>query len=957
MSELKPEELIKAVQGTIGDFKKYIENKDLDDGDIRKILEVEKNGKDRKEAKKIIEDELNYLEKGSRIQNAEKDVKEIEEAIEKLSGKIELRDEGEELSSIEIVNAVSQNIPELKEKVRKNNPDEKSLEKLLEAEKNGKNRVTARNFLEDSLKEFQASKDLEKASEDVEDLENRLEDLEKIAEDQEPRLEKEDYEEELSRMEEAIKNQEKSAPKKSGTRLRVFELDGKEFAFPEEEVLEILPEKNSNTLGIEKKNAISGFLEKNNEKIGVIDLEESLDLEEQPSESIIVIQESNFKAGVLVDSVKGIESFSSDKLHEVPEILKEDVREEYLEQTAIKGDELIVVLDLENGLEESEKKFLENPGKREDEKEESKKDDYKPKSDGQEPDSGPEKENDNQEERITEESEENAKKVEIEADSVTFQVPDAGTIPDLEDADTEVVRDSGEGKRKDNSDGGDMPDLNEVSGSEGNNSEDSSPDLPDLDGEDAQKSEQSETSGNNDSDFQTPSSGSMPDLSEEGSGSGSQSQSSGKDDGRDENSDNEGSGGEPDLPDLDGGEDTESDEQEKDEEENSGPDLPDMDSDSSSDDSKSDADSDLPDLDGDGNEDDEEDPGGPDLPDLDGGEEKDESDESESDDLPDLGGENGEEEDDEDDSDELPDLGGSEEAHEEEDEENSEEDEDSGEMTREDYIDKLKDEFDEDKLEEASTKDLKILSEEFDQSEEEDSEMERKKKLRDELGLDLSDEELKDTSIDELENEADEMTHREELISELAKQDGMDPEDLKKATTGDLERLTKKSIDTDEEESYEMREEAEEDLEMLMGAGKGSSSSEGEEDEGMKDKINDAKAQIVDLFDRGGEDNQNTPDIDPEKVKDLLEEYKDLPREESAIKTAHVMKGFLEQNLDMKKEMTYKELAKNMPKKEEDMEKLSNFFLKMHREQYIGNIEITSTESFMSNCMNILDKF
>jgi hypothetical protein len=158
-----------------------------------------------------------------------------------------------------------------------------------------------------------------------------------------------------------------------------------------------------------------------------------------------------------------------------------------------------------------------------------------------------------------------------------------------------------------------------------------------------------------------------------------------------------------------------------------------------------------------------------------------------------------------------------------------------------------------------------------------------------------------------------------------------------------------------------MRKEAEEDLEMLMGAVRGKKDGDNEEEsdgEGIKDRVEDLRGQLEDLIHRGGdEESEDTKDINPEEVKELLRDYRSLSREEAAIKTAHVMKGFLEQKLEINRELTYKELAKEMPKKDEDMEKLSDFFLKMHREQYTGKIEISSTQTFMKICKNALDNF
>lgn len=232
----------------------------------------------------------------------------------------------------------------------------------------------------------------------------------------------------------------------------------------------------------------------------------------------------------------------------------------------------------------------------------------------------------------------------------------------------------------------------------------------------------------------------------------------------------------------------------------------------------------------------------------------------------------------------------------------------------------------------------------------EPSDEEKKKQLVEELGLDMDEEELKAVSLESLERIKEEKEEREELIDDL--KDNFDEEKLRNASTSDLrklkEGLSQKERDeeekTEEKEDEEIREEAEEDLEMLMGAVK-SKNSDGSEDEGMvadlKSSIDDTKQRFNSLLKRGADEEDEEDGIRNEEVLELLEQYRELGPKESSIKTAHVMKGYLEYKMDIEREMTYKELADELKEKDvrsESMEELLDFFYTMNKAEYTGNI-------------------
>lgn len=251
--------------------------------------------------------------------------------------------------------------------------------------------------------------------------------------------------------------------------------------------------------------------------------------------------------------------------------------------------------------------------------------------------------------------------------------------------------------------------------------------------------------------------------------------------------------------------------------------------------------------------------------------------------------------------------------------------------------------------------------EEKDEQENKDkSDLQKKRDIADELDLDMSEEELKEFSLDQLEEMEEEKRHRENLIERL-KDQGMDEEELRNSSTSDLEKISE-SMDSqdDQEEHEEMREEAEEDLEMLMGAVRGDDE-DGEEgsSKNPKEKLEDLKENIREKLNRSGDEDDDTSSggINAANVQEVLDEYKELEDEEAAVKTAHIMKGYLEQKLGLEREMTYKELADKMPTEDdEEIEELSEFFVKMHKEQYTGRIQVSDSEAVIDTCQNVINK-
>lgn len=283
------------------------------------------------------------------------------------------------------------------------------------------------------------------------------------------------------------------------------------------------------------------------------------------------------------------------------------------------------------------------------------------------------------------------------------------------------------------------------------------------------------------------------------------------------------------------------------------------------------------------------------------------------------------------------------EGDEEEDSEEDKEEEETGDAEESDESDEEEDEDSEqEEADEEGEESEEHDDEEKDEETEDEelSELERKKEIVESLEVEMGEEELEDISLEELKSIRDEKVEREELIDYL--EDEFDNEKLRDASTEDLRKLKRDLDDTEDEdpsekEGEEIKEEAQEDLEMLMGAVKGK-----EDEEEKKDRLSGIKnlrSNIKEKLNFGSDEEEEDDDgFKKEDIIDLLEEYGELGKYEAAIKTAHIMKGYLEYSESIDRELTYKELTEEIEANSEAMETLLEFFDDMHKDQYTGDI-------------------
>ncbi|MFT4892373.1 MAG: hypothetical protein ACI8Z7_000145 [Candidatus Nanohaloarchaea archaeon] len=267
------------------------------------------------------------------------------------------------------------------------------------------------------------------------------------------------------------------------------------------------------------------------------------------------------------------------------------------------------------------------------------------------------------------------------------------------------------------------------------------------------------------------------------------------------------------------------------------------------------------------------------------------------------------------------------------------------------------------KPEELKDKDLDDLHEMVD-------EIKQKKELMDELGVEMDDEKLSEITLAQLRNLKDEKNERQQLISEL-KEHGVNEEMLRKSSNEDLKKLKseiesqkeqqeEKTDRSDDEEptEEELKEEAEEDLEVLMGAVE--EKEKEKDDDGSFMEYFDLKSEFSSKWEKlrgSDEEDENDKESKYEKVVGILESYRDLERRESAIKTAQVLKGYLEYLLEIDRELTYSELAdslEGLDNRDENVDTLIKFFRKMD-ESYRGEVRVNNVDEVIDTSEKVIN--
>jgi hypothetical protein len=239
------------------------------------------------------------------------------------------------------------------------------------------------------------------------------------------------------------------------------------------------------------------------------------------------------------------------------------------------------------------------------------------------------------------------------------------------------------------------------------------------------------------------------------------------------------------------------------------------------------------------------------------------------------------------------------------------------------------------------------------------TEMEKKRNILEDLEMELSEKELEQIGLEELEKLEKEKEKREQLIEKLSTK--FDREQLEKVTTKDLEKLSEEVGEPEEISKQEaqrkeeaakrqkekdekrLKEEAQQDLEMMMGAVKNEGETEDDSEPGAVDQLKELPDKFKGILNRGGnEEEEESTGFDRSKTIEVLESYSEAEDREAAVKTAQVMKGYLEYALGIDREMTYAELAEKMESQElesENINTLIEFYRSMKISVYTGDVE------------------
>lgn len=260
--------------------------------------------------------------------------------------------------------------------------------------------------------------------------------------------------------------------------------------------------------------------------------------------------------------------------------------------------------------------------------------------------------------------------------------------------------------------------------------------------------------------------------------------------------------------------------------------------------------------------------------------------------------------------------------------------------------------FNSDQVENKNVDELEDLMEMF----------ETKRNISEDLGLELEDKELRETDLEQLKSLKKEKKERERLISKLNDQ-GFEKKELKNSSTDDLRKLkseleskNSKQQDVSHEDIKEMKDEAQDDIELLQGAVSRDEDDEKEDEirksysEKLKDLLEDFQGT-----DNGDEDEEN---LKKKRILNKLDSYKDSDNVEKSVKTAQFMKAYLENTCNIRRELTYGEISEELEKQfdgqDERIKTLSRFFSQINNQIYSGNVYVENIDEIIEISQNLI---
>ncbi len=235
------------------------------------------------------------------------------------------------------------------------------------------------------------------------------------------------------------------------------------------------------------------------------------------------------------------------------------------------------------------------------------------------------------------------------------------------------------------------------------------------------------------------------------------------------------------------------------------------------------------------------------------------------------------------------------------------------------------------------------------------SRMDRKKELVEDMEVDMSEEELGEIPLEQLESIKEEKDEREKMIDELVEQ-GLSETELRHSSTSDLRKLSDEvepEEDKEEVDTESLEEDARTDLDFVRGAVQEDEEEEEEEDEkSFQDRIKEFRNRIRDVTETEDEEEEHMDDI--ERLEKVMNEYQELENSRASVKIAQVLKGYLERQMEVSRELTYGEMSDKLEEYDgEDYGRLAEFFSRMQKETYTGRVSSRSVDDVVDSAMSV----
>lgn len=137
--------------------------------------------------------------------------------------------------------------------------------------------------------------------------------------------------------------------------LFVFVLNEEEYAVDVDSVKEIIRAGEKEVISVPNvPDFIEGITNVRGQAVPLIDLEKKFGLQQIQNNYIVIIELSDATAGLLVDDVEEVKKIDRSKIKEAPEIIEEEIHRKYVDSVAVLEDRMLIILDLEVGLKDSE---------------------------------------------------------------------------------------------------------------------------------------------------------------------------------------------------------------------------------------------------------------------------------------------------------------------------------------------------------------------------------------------------------------------------------------------------------------------------------------------------------------------------------------------------------------------------------------------------------------------------